>query len=89
MVVRVRFPLEALGWVFSVGRWGDRTCSGSREVAHIGTYALAESLDQGAHIAGYALAAVGLGGLGSRGSLQRPAAWGGRYRCLWSEWERP
>jgi hypothetical protein len=33
------------------------------QVAHIGTYALAERLDEVAHIAGYALAGVGCGHL--------------------------
>jgi hypothetical protein len=40
----------------------------SRQVAHIGTYALAERVDEGAHIAGYALADLGgKGGLHLKG----------------------
>ncbi len=38
-------------------------CNGvTRGVAHIGTYALAERVDEGAHIAGYALPLVVLSG---------------------------
>ena len=33
--------------------------AGRSQVAHIGTYALAEKVDEGAHIAGYALAEIG------------------------------
>ena len=34
---------------------------GQKIAAHNGTYALAESVDEGAHIAGYALAGAGVG----------------------------
>ena len=42
-------------WQAVPHRIGPNTNFGSTEEAHIGTYALAEIVDEGAHIAGYAL----------------------------------
>ncbi len=46
----------------------------SRQVAHIGTYALAERVDEGAHIAGYALPGSGESLAGARAECRFPDA---------------